>query len=42
MFMLVALFVFLVGGPSAFGADKAAEKKELQRIKREMREKKKN
>jgi murein hydrolase activator len=41
MCMLVVLLALQVGGPSAFGADKAAEKKELQRIKREMREKKK-
>jgi len=41
MCMLVVLLALEAGGPSSFGADKAAEKKELQRIKREMREKKK-
>src|ERR1700690_3715155 len=41
MFVLVVLLALRVGGPSAFGADKAVEKKELDRIKREMREKKK-
>jgi septal ring factor EnvC (AmiA/AmiB activator) len=39
--MLAVLFALPVGVPSAFGADKAADKKELQRIKREMLEKKK-
>ncbi len=41
MFMLVVFLALQVAGPSLFGADKAAEKKELQRIKREMSEKKK-
>ena len=41
LFMLVVLLVLALGGPIALGADKAAEKKELQRIKREMGEKKK-
>ena len=41
MFVLVVLLTLRVGGPSAFGANKAVEKKELDRIKREMREKKK-
>jgi septal ring factor EnvC (AmiA/AmiB activator) len=39
--IFVFLLVFLSGGMSAFGADRAADKKELQRIEREMREKKK-
>lgn len=41
MFMLVVLLALPLVGPSALGADKAAEKKELERIKSEMREKKK-
>jgi len=41
MFMLVVLLALPVGVPCVFGAEKAADKKELQRIKREMREKKK-
>jgi septal ring factor EnvC (AmiA/AmiB activator) len=41
MFVLVVLLALPVVGPPAFCADKAAEKKELDRIKREMLEKKK-
>jgi len=41
LFMLAVLLALPMGVPSAFGADKAADNKELQRIKREMREKKK-
>ncbi len=41
MFMLVVLLALQVDGFFAFGADKAAEKQELQRIKQEMLEKKK-
>jgi septal ring factor EnvC (AmiA/AmiB activator) len=41
MFVLIVLLSLRAGIPSASGADKAAEKKELQRIKREMSEKKK-
>ena len=41
MFMLAVLLALPAGVPSALGADKAADKKELQRIKREMLEKKK-
>jgi septal ring factor EnvC (AmiA/AmiB activator) len=41
MLMLAVLLALLMGVPSAFGADKTADNKELQRIKREMREKKK-
>lgn len=36
----VLLLALWLGGAPVFGADKAADKKELQRIKREMREKK--
>lgn len=40
-FPLVFLLALCMSGSSVFGADKAADKKELQRIEREMREKKK-
>jgi septal ring factor EnvC (AmiA/AmiB activator) len=39
--ILTVLLALLSGGFSAFGADRADDKKKLQRIKREMREKKK-
>jgi murein hydrolase activator len=41
LFMFVVLLALRVGGTFSFGAEKAAEKKELQRIKREMSEKQK-
>ncbi len=41
MFMLVVLLALLVGSSSVFSADRVVQKKELDRIKREMREKKK-
>jgi len=39
--IMLFLLVFCLSGVSASGVDKATDKKELQRIKREMREKKK-
>jgi septal ring factor EnvC (AmiA/AmiB activator) len=41
LFLLIVLLAHPGGGVSVFGADKTAPRKELQRIKREMREKKK-
>ena len=41
MFMLVVLLALLVGSSSVFSADRVVQKKELDRIKREMSEKKK-